>query len=345
MMKSRICIYHKNCADGFGAALAVKSYWDAAGVAESDQEFFPAHYGDTPPDVEGKEVMIVDFSYDRQTLVDMNESAAKLTVIDHHKTAEEALKGLDFCHFDMSQSGAMLTYKHLFPESIAPLLFDYIQDRDLWQWKLPMSKEVSAALQAIPMRFEDWSPYLVDNNIEILKMQGETILRYQRRIVDKVASGSLPMINFLGHDVPCVNTTTLISEIGNELSKSHPFAVMYFDVEGKRVYSLRSQEYGEDVSAIAKKFGGGGHACAAGFSVSHDILLMSKSNPFGYNLSDLLECVANELEAKTDDLEEKVPREILGPIVRNNRGIVSNCRESVKLENHTAAALERIAAV
>jgi nanoRNase/pAp phosphatase (c-di-AMP/oligoRNAs hydrolase) len=39
------------------------------------------------------------------------------------------------------------------------------------------------------------------------------------------------------------------------------------NAEGKYVYSLRSR-HGFDVSELAKKFGGGGHAGAAGFTVS-----------------------------------------------------------------------------
>ena len=34
------------------------------------------------------------------------------------------------------------------------------------------------------------------------------------------------------------------------------------------IFSLRSGESGVDVSSVAKKFGGGGHKNAAGFSVS-----------------------------------------------------------------------------
>jgi len=45
-----------------------------------------------------------------------------------------------------------------------------------------------------------------------------------------------------------------------------PFGVCYFELGGKRVYSLRSV-HGVDVSEIAKAYGGGGHPAAAGFEV------------------------------------------------------------------------------
>ena len=59
-------------------------------------------------------VFIVDFSYPRTILEEMEESAESLVVIDHHKTAEEDLRGLDYCHFDMTHSGAYLAWEYLF---------------------------------------------------------------------------------------------------------------------------------------------------------------------------------------------------------------------------------------
>lgn len=285
-----LCIYHKNCTDGFAAALAVKTKMDQENIDQEDREFLPAHYGDEAPDVHGKNVIIVDFSYSRETLIRMHEEAENLVVIDHHKTAQEALEGLSFCHFDMAHSGAMLTWKYFFPndlnrfelppggvsEHLIPELIHYIEDRDLWKWELYKSKEVSAALQALPMTFEYWEPYLNENNIDSLIMQGETILRYQKHQIDKITSSNLPMVHFCGYRVPCINTTTLISEIGNAISKGHAFAMMYFDTKDKRIYSLRSQKEGADVSTIAKQFGGGGHPQAAGFSIEWHQMLANK---------------------------------------------------------------------
>ena len=98
-------------------------------------------------DVKGKNVIIVDFSYPRDVLIKMAEDADSIIVLDHHKTAEENLKGLDFCIFDMTRSGAVMAWEHFHGKGNTPLLFQYIQDRDLWQWKLPQSKEFSAGLQ------------------------------------------------------------------------------------------------------------------------------------------------------------------------------------------------------
>lgn len=61
--KPDLCIYHgPGCLDGFGAAWAVWSRWG------DDVEYRAANYGQAPPDVTGKAVLIVDFSYPLETL-------------------------------------------------------------------------------------------------------------------------------------------------------------------------------------------------------------------------------------------------------------------------------------
>ncbi|NRB39167.1 MAG: hypothetical protein HRU20_11975 [Pseudomonadales bacterium] len=267
-----LCIYHGNCADGFGAALAVKRFCD---VNQLNCEFMPAHFGDAIPDVTDKQVWVVDFSYPRELLLQMKAQAKSITVIDHHKTAQEDLQGLDFCVFDMEQSGAVLTWKTLLPQEPVPLLLAYIQDKDIWQWKLPSSKEVTAALQTLPMEFPSWEVYLDDKKVEDLIAMGASIVSYQTLQIQKITSGDLPMAEIAGFTVPCINLTQLHSDVGNVLCQGHAFAAMYMDLADKRVYSLRSSAEGVDVSDIAKKFGGGGHKHAAGFSVDKPAIDLS----------------------------------------------------------------------
>lgn len=268
-----LCIYHKNCPDGLAAALAV---W----LQYPDAEYITAQYGDSPPDVMDQDVIIVDFSYPRDVLEELNRQAKSLVVIDHHKTAQEALAGLDYCIFDMDKSGAVLTWKYLYPNKEMPLLFSYVQDRDLWTWKLPNSKEVSAALRSYKPFFTEWQQFLSDENIGWLVTVGKAILRYQNQQIEMVLSREPSLVEIGGYSVPCINSTTLVSEIGNELAQGQPFAACYFDTnDGKRVFSLRSTDEGVDVSGIAKQYGGGGHRNAAGFTVERPKILDENLHP------------------------------------------------------------------
>ena len=52
-----LCIYHGNCADGFGAAWAVRKRFG------DEVEFHAGVYQTEPPDVSGRDVVMVDFSY------------------------------------------------------------------------------------------------------------------------------------------------------------------------------------------------------------------------------------------------------------------------------------------
>lgn len=82
-----LCIYHGGCADGFAAAWAV---WRALG----EIDFHPGIYGEAPPDVTGRDVIMVDFSYKRPVIAAMAATCRTMLILDHHKTAREDLAGL-----------------------------------------------------------------------------------------------------------------------------------------------------------------------------------------------------------------------------------------------------------
>lgn len=288
MIDRPLVIYHANCADGFTAAWAVRRHFmQRCGV---EPELLAAKYGDVPPDVSGRDVVIVDFSYPRDVLIEMSRRVRSIVVLDHHRTAAADLAGLDFAVFDMERSGAGLAWDWFFAEGPSvtapeprPWLIDYVEDRDLWRWKLPHSREINAALATYDFTVEQWDllgesahedPRQHSWPPDALVDMGDGILRYQAREVakhvERARPASLWVSADLAHIVPVVNATTLISEIGNELARTYPFAVMWFQREdGRFVYSLRSSAENPehaDVSEIARALGGGGHKHAAGFT-------------------------------------------------------------------------------
>ena len=147
-----------------------------------------------------------------------------------------------------------------------PWLVQYTEDRDLWRWSLPDSREVNAALRSLPMTFETWDVLDERRSAMDLVPEGRAILRREAQIVEQHVRHAKP-ITIAGHTVPAVNATVLFSEIAGELAKGQPFAATYFDRnDGLRQWSLRSDDNGLDVSEIARQFGGGGHARAAGYT-------------------------------------------------------------------------------
>jgi len=278
-MTKLLCIYHGNCADGFGSAWAVRKRL-GDGV-----EFHAGVYQNAPPDVTGREVLMVDFSYKRPVLEKMIEVADTLVILDHHKTAAEDLAGLNNCRpgvkviFDMEQSGAGLTWDYFHHGTPRPRLIEHIEDRDLWRFKLPGTREIQAAIFSHPYDFEVWDRLVFmaedDGQRAMLIAEGAAIERkHHKDIAEMVKVVTRPM-RIGGQLVPMANLPyTLTSDAGHLLCKEHgtSFAGCYWDTPEGRVFSLRSLDDGADVAEIAKQYGGGGHAHASGFRIPFDQL-------------------------------------------------------------------------
>jgi len=288
-----ICIYHGNCADGFGAAWVVRKALGA------DIEFHAAAYGQPVPDVTGKHVVIVDFSFPYDTLMAMSETAASVLILDHHKTAQADLldmpsAGETFDHFngehlaeclcankahigalfDMNRSGAGLTWDFFFPNTPRPALVNHIEDRDLWRFKLEGTREILANVFSYPHDFDVWDT-LFASSIEALRADGVAIERKHNKDVVQLIDATKRRLLIGGFDVPVANLPFMYaSDAGHLMCPGEPFAACYWDTPDGRSFSLRSTDAGEDVSAIAQQYGGGGHRNAAGFTV-----------PFGHILT------------------------------------------------------------
>ncbi len=263
-----LCIYHGNCADGFGAAWAVRH------ALGDDVEFHPGVYQNDPPEVTGREVVFVDFSYKRPVMEQLAQAARSLVVLDHHKSAAEDLVGLDHLpnvelHFDMERSGAMIAWDYFNPDTPPPPLLAHIQDRDLWLFALPGTREIQAAVFSYPYDFGVWDE-LMAMPVEDLQLDGMAIERKHHKDVAELVATFRYRMTIGGHDVPVANLPyTLTSDAGHLMAQGEPFAACYWDTPEGRVFSLRSTEAGADVSAIAKQYGGGGHRNAAGFRLPH----------------------------------------------------------------------------
>lgn len=266
-----MCIYHDNCADGFGAALTV---WLRFG---GKVEYVPASYGQTPPDCSGHDVLLVDFSYKLPALEQIIGQANSVTILDHHKTAEADIQPLLEAgrikgEFDMDRSGAAMAWDWCFPDEDRPRLIEYIQDRDLWQFHLEGTCEISAALFSYDYRFEVWKNILTamedDDGRKFFFQVGKSLLRKHNKDLDDILKATKRRMLICGYSVPVANLPYMFaSDAGNRMAEGELFSASYFDTPDGRKFSLRSKDTGMDVSEIAKHFGGGGHARAAGFTM------------------------------------------------------------------------------
>lgn len=283
-----LVIYHGNCNDGFGAAWAfhhLKEKEYTEGVI-----YHAAVYGkECNAPIDGDtDVWILDFSYPLEDLKKFAEVARRVSVLDHHKTALERYKKetkslSEFTidenlsvYFDMSRSGAMIAWDTFNTSKLfTPSLINHIQDRDLWKFELVETKAYTAALRSYPQTFKVWDDLAEDhgynNNDCYLQfiLEGEAILRYFNQQLTFALADTKREITIDGVKGLSANLPPMFaSDAGSILAEeSGTFGLTYF-INQNGHYSCSLRSIGDfDVSSIAKKFGGGGHKNAAGFSI------------------------------------------------------------------------------
>ena len=285
-MTRPLCIYHGGCQDGFTAAWVV---WKAL---DGECDFHPGIYQDSPPNVTGRVVYMVDFSYKASIVAEMAKTASVIYILDHHKSAIDDLEangavGTHLLHpdqvmwiLDMDRSGAGITWDYFFAAEERPVLIQYVEDRDLFKFKYGETRNFSARLFAEEYQFDNWERVnrsfedRISAEIDTFLSEGAVINKYNTKSVQELVAENQRVMNIGGVNVPvCCLPKTYTTEAGHLMAQGAPFAACYWDTPQGRVFSLRSREQGGmDVQAIAIKYGGGGHEHAAGFRVPYDEL-------------------------------------------------------------------------
>lgn len=289
--KDPLVIYHGDCRDGFGAAYAAhKMYGDSATYVEG-------FYGEGIPDeVDGRDVLILDFSFKRKEYFEIVERASDVRLIDHHVSAMKDLEGAPGTFFDMGKSGARLAWD-AFVGGDVPELILHIEDIDLWRFSLPGTQHIMYGLEALPDDFKVWAQYIegpdASKNVARLKEHGMAIEGWVQKRVHEIASQATP-VHLKGFDGLAANAPAfLTNEVGSVLAKSSgTFGLVWQESRmGGLKCSLRSvKEF--DCSQIAVLMNGGGHKNAAAFNIHKDLI-----EPLA-----TIQDVANNFDRRTDAL-------------------------------------------
>lgn len=268
-LKDVVVIYHKNCPDGFAAAwCAWKKFGDSA-------SYIAASYSDPiPENIDGKEVYVLDFSYDAVRLPLLESKAKKLVVLDHHKGAEAHVKATKEHVFDVEHSGAYLAWTYFHPETPVPVCVEYISDGDRNIYTREDSRSICTYLCSTEKTFDAFEKVYQEMEDEsgrsAVVEKGELLMRY-RDFVTEPGFNSVHFIEIIkGVIVPAVNAVFPMDEksylIQRIYTKYPPVAMSYRYDEGQWKCSLRSD--GDfDCTSLAKQFGGSGHPGASGFSI------------------------------------------------------------------------------
>lgn len=257
---SALIIYHANCPDGWTAA------WIAARALSLDQDaLYPGIHGESPPaEARGKSVYIVDFSYSREDVLQLRNDANSLVILDHHVTAQAALADIPGAIFDMHESGASLAWDYFHKGERRPWLVQYMRDRDLWLNELQHSQEVAHAVMAEPYTLAAWD-MLASTPLKDVQARGVHIRRHVDKYVAMIAEQRF-MVTLDGVTMPAVNAPFQnVSDVLHSLVQHSDsgVALAFWWTGTQWSYSIRSGE--RDITDIAQKRGGGGHALASGF--------------------------------------------------------------------------------
>lgn len=294
-----LVLYHADCVDGFGAAFAAwLKFGDAA-------DYVPVGYGEdvfAEHKVDGRNVYVLDFSFDKSRMQWIHEHASTLVWLDHHLSAFKMWLGDMPAHgqyvlgtgptiwLDNAKSGARLAWEYFHGSAELPKLFQHINDYDLWKFEVYGTEGFIEVLNSYrPWSFEQWrmnflSPTIgsrssiqdSQNYMRILT-QGEALIRARNTQVDDVCRRATTCTITIVrdscayyHSGLAVNCSAhLANHVGSRLAKmSGTFGLCWYQrQDGTVKCSLRSTK-SYDVTRIAEEFGGGGHASSSGMKVS-----------------------------------------------------------------------------
>ncbi|CAI9113300.1 OLC1v1013873C1 [Oldenlandia corymbosa var. corymbosa] len=311
-------LYHYPCPDGAFAALAAHLYFSASSTPAlffPNTVYSPLRPEDLPLD-EIDHVYLLDFVGPSGFVDQLSSKVSRVIILDHHKTALESL-GTEISvngHsnvikvIDMQRSGATIAYDYFTkklsvgdgsniggdqPVKVAEYervrrLFEYIEDADLWRWRLPNSKAFSSGLKDMNIEFDfrvnpSLFQQLLSLDVEDIISQGTASLAQKQKLIHDALEQSYEIAlggGAFGHclAVNADSVAELRSELGHQLAdKSQEMklrgigAVVYQvpELENDQLLkiSLRSTK-NEDTTEISKKFGGGGHRNASSFMLS-----------------------------------------------------------------------------
>lgn len=260
-------LYHGGCPDGFGGAYAAwKKFGDRA-------EYIPVKHGlPAPEGIAGRKLYFVDFCYPQETMESLVSEAVSVTVLDHHLGNKSVVESMPEYVFDEKRSGATIAWSYFHPDIPVPTLLKYVEDGDLYVFKLSDSRAVISYMYAQPFRFDVWDSLSakLENDAEraALIEHGKIYAEHFAILVEQIANKAI-LVSFEGFECYLVTAADMFtSDVGNRLAHLKPPFGIVVNFHGNVLnVSLRSDP-SIDVSAIARKYGGGGHPHASGFRIS-----------------------------------------------------------------------------
>lgn len=273
--------YHGGkCLDGFTSA------WVAHWALGEQAQFHPMMHHDKVPAHEGDTVYFIDIvPADVTTVVTLAATAKDVVIIDHHPEAQEIVHALSAYNlpnvhvtFNKELSGAGLALQYFDLEAsvkhrIQPLV-EFVQDEDLWLFKMAETKAICRFARSMTQTFDDWSDLewkvRGESSLRELVAQGNLLLEEDAKQIDKVLQDAKPVVICGEPGLMCNCPEWLVNDVGAALaSKSGTYGLCWqANSNGIRMSFRALKPY--NVRPLAKHFDGGGHEQACGAKVSFE---------------------------------------------------------------------------
>lgn len=266
-MERTVVYYHGGCPDGFGGAYAAwKKFGDTA-------EYIPLHRGDDIIEVDGVNAYFIDFVYDGAVMQDLEQRAHSLVALDHHEGVREVTESIKEHVFDNDRSGATIAWDYFHPGVPTPELLKFIEDDDLFRFRIPETRGMLAYLGVHPFTFEYWDEVSqmlsAPESRTALLSKTNAYAEYFELLAD-LAVDKAQLVEFEG--MRCYFATAhpykpMKSLIGNKLATKLPPLALVVAAHPKGFGVSIRGDGSIDVAKIAEKYGGNGHKSSAGFLI------------------------------------------------------------------------------
>lgn len=284
-----LCIYHSADLDGKCSAAIVRRAF------EGEVELFGWNYGDPVPALYGRDVIMVDVSFQPfERMIEATKQVSSLLWIDHHKSAIEEAEAAGFGNMT-TQNGQQVfgvwetgraacelawewffgTLQHTRPALRIPKAVRLLGRYDVWDHTDP---------ETLPFQYgcrrgkwnadpaEAFWGYLLGRDggqyVHPIISEGKLLLSYQEEQNEKMIKARGFVTEVGAMRVVACNTGLTNSQLFDSVWDPEKYdAMMTFQWTPKGFWtvSLYSTKDNVDVGKFAKHRGGGGHKGAAGF--------------------------------------------------------------------------------
>ena len=271
-----LCIYHIADHDGKGSAAIVKSVYPETELMGLNHDM------EIPYDEINKydKIIVCDFALPLDFMFKLSQNRDFIW-IDHHVSVieqyeqaikegkQKPIKGIR----RVGTAALMLTWEYFYPDRPLPLGIKLLGLNDVFDLRDKRVRPFEYAMQALGVnRPTDkiWNE-LINDTLDVAEMveTGKAILSYIRNRNYRLVRAEAFESEYKGLKCICANIPQGYSEFYDTLDNIKDYDMMVnFFMNKKNCWNLSfyTAKDNVDVSKVAEKFGGGGHAKAAGAS-------------------------------------------------------------------------------